>query len=312
MAKCIVSANRWAKNLPASSGLFILLIRQGEFIMPRQKRYNRKTEDIGNILALEHVNLRVSDQALATTFYVSGLGLTRDPYVDFGTFNVWINAGAQQFHLPTGKPQILRGEIGLRVPDLDRLAQRLNRLAPSLNTTRFEANLDKDSLLVTCPWGNQIRCFNKGEPELGIPYIELLVEKAKLAGIARFYETIFSVPVKLTANRLEVTVGVGQTLRFKAAGKIPDYDGHHIAIYTPDFSGPYQLIKSQSHIMEESNQHQYRFLNIFDPLTGEVLYELEHEVRALSHPMFNRALLNRNSNQTFNQYRKGQDAFYPG
>lgn len=279
--------------------------------MPRQKRYNRKIEDIGNILALEHVNLRVSDQTLATTFYVSGLGLTRDPYVDFGTFNVWINAGAQQFHLPTGKPQVLRGEIGLRVPDLDRLTQRLTRLASRLADTQFKASRDKGSLLVTCPWGNQIRCFSEGEPQLGIPYIELLVEKSKLAGIARFYETIFSVPVKLTASRLEVTVGVGQTLRFKAARKIPGYDGHHIAIYTPDFSGPYDLIKAQGQIMEESDQYQYRFTNIFDPLTGEVLYELEHEVRALGHPMFNRALVNRNSNQTFNRYQKGQDAFYP-
>ena len=43
------------------------------------KNYDRGAEDLGNIVALEHVNLQVGDQALATLFYVSGLGLTRDP-----------------------------------------------------------------------------------------------------------------------------------------------------------------------------------------------------------------------------------------
>ncbi|MFT4799708.1 MAG: catechol 2,3-dioxygenase-like lactoylglutathione lyase family enzyme [Candidatus Azotimanducaceae bacterium] len=279
--------------------------------MPRQKSFDRKTEDIGNILAFEHVNLTVPDQALATLFYVSGLGLTRDPYVDFGSFNVWVNSGAQQFHLPTGKPQVLRGEIGLAVPDLTSLANRLNKLAPRFANTKFAVEPQKNELLVTCPWGNRIRCFISPAMPLGISYLQLLVEKSKLPGIARFYQTIFSVPISLKSNRLDVTVGVDQTLRFKAAKKIPVYDGHHIAIYTPDFSGPYNKIHEHGQIMEESDQHQYRFLNIFDPDSGEVLYELEHEVRSLRHPMFNRSLLNRNSEQSFNRYTKGQDAFYP-
>ncbi len=41
--------------------------------------YDRSAEDIGNIVALEHVNLGVADQRTATLFYMSGLGLTRDP-----------------------------------------------------------------------------------------------------------------------------------------------------------------------------------------------------------------------------------------
>ncbi|GIT40129.1 MAG: hypothetical protein Ct9H300mP8_13250 [Gammaproteobacteria bacterium] len=36
---------------------------------------------------------------------MSGLGFTRDPYIDFGTFNMWINAGGQQFHLPKSDAQ---------------------------------------------------------------------------------------------------------------------------------------------------------------------------------------------------------------
>ena len=54
-------------------------------------------EDVGNIISLEHINVQVPDQALATLFYVVGLGLTRDPYLTVGLNNMWINVGEQQF-----------------------------------------------------------------------------------------------------------------------------------------------------------------------------------------------------------------------
>lgn len=50
-------------------------------------------EDVGNIVSMEHVNLSVPDQGLATLFYVVGLGLTRDPYMQVGLENMWINVG---------------------------------------------------------------------------------------------------------------------------------------------------------------------------------------------------------------------------
>ena len=65
-------------------------------------KFNRAEVDVGNILAMEHVNVTVPDQPLATLFYVNLLGFTRDPYMDFGPFNVWVNVGRQQFHLPIG------------------------------------------------------------------------------------------------------------------------------------------------------------------------------------------------------------------
>ena len=58
-------------------------------------------EDVGNIISLEHVNVQIADQALATLFYVVGLGGTRDPYLNVGLNNMWVNLGEQQFHLPT-------------------------------------------------------------------------------------------------------------------------------------------------------------------------------------------------------------------
>lgn len=39
--------------------------------------YDRAAEDLGNIVALEHVNVTVPDQQPATPFYVTGLGLTQ-------------------------------------------------------------------------------------------------------------------------------------------------------------------------------------------------------------------------------------------
>ena len=78
--------------------------------------FDRSKEDVGNVQLLEHVNVTVPDQGLAAMFYVTGLGFTRDPYIDFGTFNMWINLGDQQFHLPVSKPQVVRGHIGGRSP----------------------------------------------------------------------------------------------------------------------------------------------------------------------------------------------------
>ena len=41
--------------------------------------YDRTTQDVGNIVLFEHLNLKVPDFDTAIRFYVEGLGLTRDP-----------------------------------------------------------------------------------------------------------------------------------------------------------------------------------------------------------------------------------------
>ena len=43
--------------------------------------FDRAAEDLGNAIHFEHVNVTIPDQHLATLFYVTGLGLTRDPYL---------------------------------------------------------------------------------------------------------------------------------------------------------------------------------------------------------------------------------------
>jgi hypothetical protein len=45
----------------------------------KAKQYDRDAQAVGNIVHLEHFNVIINDQRLATMFYVVGLGGTRDP-----------------------------------------------------------------------------------------------------------------------------------------------------------------------------------------------------------------------------------------
>src|SRR6516225_7503293 len=140
----------------SSISLFIRATRySAEYVVMEdfQSPFDRAAENVGNIVHFEHVNLRQPDQRLATIFYVSGLGLTRDPYMKTGVENMWINAGRNQLHLPTGNPQRLRGRIGLVVPDLGALYNRLAHVAHLLALTEFRFE-DRGAFAdVTCPWG---------------------------------------------------------------------------------------------------------------------------------------------------------------
>lgn len=286
--------------------------------MPATKRYDRRSQDVGNLLAMEHVNVTVPDQGLAATFYVSGLGLTRDPYMMVGPGNMWVNVGRQQFHLPAGDPQVFRGHIGVVVPDLDALQSRLARVEKRLAGTAFRWSVTKRHVAVTCPWGNRLRCHAPGsrfgDMPLGLPYVEIPVEPGAAEGICRFYRDVMQTPAAVKRDRgasvAHVRVGRCQTLHFReTAQPIPAYDGHHVAVYVADFSGPHGFLERHGLITQESDEHQYRFQAIVDPDTGTVLCEIEHEVRSLFHPMYERALVNRNAAQSIFAYTRGRDAF---
>ena len=140
------------------------------------KHYDRAAQDIGNIVNLGHVNICISDQHIATHYYVTGLGLTRDPFLNTGAGNMWINVGMSQFHLPTGTPEILRGVIGLVVPDRQALLNRLSRVRKTLADTKFEFRESNDCVETVCPWGNRIHVHAPdkerfGRIQLGMPYV---------------------------------------------------------------------------------------------------------------------------------------------
>jgi len=278
--------------------------------------YNRKVDDLGNIVAFEHVNITVPDQAKAMLFYTMGLGLTRDPYMNVGLNNMWINVGAQQFHLPTRGAQKIPGYIGLVLPDLESLKTRLETVEHEFKKTQFKWKVQDEYVAVSGPWGNQFRCYAPG-PEfgdmtLGLAYVEFLVRKGTSAGIAKFYKSVMQAPVTRRNGCAKVRVGRNQHLIFReTSAKLPAYDGHHIAIYIANFSKAHAFLLGQGLIMEESNAHQYRFRDIVDPGTGKKVFQLEHEVRSLYHPMLGRTMINRNPGQTQRGYVPGHDAYYP-
>jgi hypothetical protein len=278
--------------------------------------YDRAAEDLGNVVSLEHVNTRIPDQQLATLFYVAGLGLTRDPYIMTSVTNMWINAGRSQFHLPTGKPEVVRGHVGVVLPDREALLNRLAAVKKPLADTKFAFKEHNSYVETVSPWGNRIRCYEPderfGRITLGIPYVEFDVPSGTADGIARFYREILGTPAKVSENgtgrAAHAQVGIDQELVFRETdSKLPPYDGHHLQVYLADFSGPYRRLLERDLVSEESDQHQYRFKEIVDPESGKPLFTVEHEIRSMRHPLYARPLVNRNPTQTNTNYVPGHD-----
>jgi len=279
--------------------------------------YDRARQDLGNIVLLEHVNVSIPDQRLATIFYLSGLGLTRDPYLMAGVDNMWVNAGRSQFHLPSRGTQVLRGHVGIVVPDLAALKRRLQKVAPLLAETRFAWEEGDGVVEATCPWGNRFRCHAPapefGGAELAIAYVEFGVPPGSAAGITRFYQQIIEAQVELRGGAEPmalISTSETQRLRFRETARpLPEYDGHHVQIYVTDFSGPHRRLLERGLITEESDEYQYRFRDLVDPADGRKLFTIEHEVRSLTHPLYARPLVNRNPEQSNRGYVRGHDAF---
>ena len=289
--------------------------------MTKTGAYDRTKEDVGNIASLEHVNLLVPDQALATSLYVSGLGLTRDPYLMTGTDLMWINIGREQLHLPTRGTQVLRGHTALVINDFDRLVGRLENQRKPLKGTKFNFKRERGRIDATCPWGNQFRCFPAGKRfgkmQHGIPYICFDVPKGAADPIKRFYAEIIGAPARIGtlegAPAAHVCAGPDQELIFREKpGRQAKFDGHHIQVYFADFSGPYQRLLERGLITMETDQHEYRFVEIVDPENGKPVFQIEHEVRSLHHPLYRRPLVNRNPEQRNMTYQPGADTLRVG
>jgi hypothetical protein len=287
-------------------------------VQTAQPVFDRATQDIGNIVEFGHVNVRVPDQRLATLFYIAGLGLTRDPYLMVGVDNMWVNAGACQFHLPLGEPQVLRGTTGLLMADLDALEARLTAVKPRLEGTKFAFSREDGAISATCPWGNRIRVHAPdtsrfGRMLLGMPYVEVDVARGTAAGIARFYREILVSPSSTGSDAqgafARVAAGLNEVLIFRETDRIlPLFDGHHIQIAIADFSGVHRRLLERGLVTEESNENQYRFQDITDLDSGAVLATIEHEVRSMRHPMYARPFVNRDPAITTNVYAPGREA----
>ena len=283
---------------------------------------DRAAQFTGNIVHFEHVNVTVPDLRIATIFWIMGMGFTRDPYLMVGVDNMWANIGMQQFHLPTRPAQVLRGVAGIVVPDLEALRMRLEEVKPRLAGTQFKWENEDKHVAVTCPWGNKLRCHAPG-PEfgdmtLGMPYVEFTVPAGSAKGIARFYDEIMGAPSAVVECRgapaAKVRIG-GERLSFifrETPDPIPAYDGHHVAIYISDFHTPHKKLMDLGLLSMENGPYEWRFKEIVDLDTKKVLFEIEHEVRSMTNPLYMRSLVNRNAAQQQRTYQRGKDAFYPG
>ncbi|MDO9562267.1 MAG: hypothetical protein Q7J60_11635 [Bradyrhizobium sp.] len=281
-----------------------------------QPPFDRAAEDLGNSIHLEHVNVQVPDQRLATLFYVAGLGLTRDPYLMVSDSNMWINVGRSQFHLPSGPPQVLRGHTGIVIAGRDALLARLAAVAGKLSGTAFAFSEHNDHVEAICPWGNRVRCYEPdaarfGRITLGIPYVEFDVPVGTTKAIADFYPAIMDIPAELDhgdSALARARIGKDQYLQFRETDRAqPDYDGHHVQMYITNFSGPYRRLLERGLVSQEDNPYQYRFRDIVDLADGRHLFTVEHEVRSATHPMYLRPLVNRNPASTNRTYAHGHD-----
>jgi hypothetical protein len=256
-------------------------------------------EDVGNITLMEHVNVTIPDQQIATLFYIVGLGFTRDPHMNVGLNNIWVNMGDNQFHLPTGKAQVLRGHTGLVVRNLDSLKERLKGVEEGLKGTKFAWQDKGEYVDVTCPWGNSYHVYGPGKYPMtvGIPYVEFTVPTGAAPSIQRFYERVFRAPGRAEENgkgaAAIIEAGSTQNLVFRESDVVPEYDGHHLAIYVANFSEPFSYLNDRKLITEGIRNHQFRFQDIVDPDSGKVVFTIEHEVRSTRHPLYRRPLVNR-------------------
>jgi hypothetical protein len=281
-------------------------------------QFDRTVEDIGNIVELGHVNVRVPDQSKAIAYYLMGLGLTRDPYLMTGLENMWVNVGRGQFHLPTRGADVVRGTVGLVIPDREALLQRLGNARKFLEGTKFSFRETEDAVETTCPWGNRMRVHEPdparfGGMRLGMPYVELDIPAGTdLAAIARFYVEILGgiagVAKDERGTYAWASTSADSKVTFReTAAKLPEYDRHHIQITLADFSGPHRKLLERGLISEESDQHQYRFLDIVDVDSNKPLFRVEHETRSMRHPMFGRTYINRNPDMTNRNFVPGYE-----
>ena len=278
--------------------------------------FDRAAEDLGNSIHLEHVNVQIPDQHLATLFYVAGLGLTRDPFLMVSDNNMWVNVGRSQFHLPTGQPQVLRGATGIVISGREALLGRLAAVRNKLADTRFAFHEHNDYVEAICPWGNRIRLHEPdaarfGRIALGIPYVEFDVPVGTASAICRFYREIMDIPATIANGDGTVArakVGKDQHLLFRETDRPqPEFDEHHVQIYIVNFSAPHDRLSERGLVTVEDNRYQYRFRDIVDLDSGEKLFTVEHEVRSVTHPLFLRPLVNRNPASTNRTYAAGHD-----
>jgi len=275
-----------------------------------------KKEDCGNIIQLEHLNFNTSSKELAKDFYGKVLGLQLEKKEPSG--NQWFNMSLYQFHIGARLDncvEVLDGAVGLVYPDLKELKKLLNGAPKILSDMKFTwKEYNKDSLIshhkmqhleIICPWGNKFIAYedNKFRGEMGISFVECNVNKGTAIAIGEFYKEFLGAVYEKEEFEdviiVHVACGIHQQIIFRESPHpVKKFDGHHVCIYINNFSECYHKFYKAGILWNEKRfsdrcetfevalkYHQFRFQDIVNN-NGEVIYQLQHEVRSLYHPLF--------------------------
>lgn len=262
--------------------------------------------EIGAAVHLEHVNFTIGEQPLATTFFMSGLGLTRDPYKRCDETNMGVNVGLQQFHLPCSETPTpsFPGEIGLVLPDLTAVRDRLTRLHDKghFANTPYALTGEEDCLEVISPFGIALRLHAPDSvaflQPLGLAYVNVSVPHGSAEPIAAFYRSVLRCPARCREidgeRTAEIVVGPYQYLRYRER-EVADYATHnvHVAIYVTHFNALRDYMIAHGSFMYDALDQTFFFEQLLDADRGEPLFRLQHEIRGLYHPDYMRPLVNR-------------------
>jgi hypothetical protein len=277
------------------------------------------------IALLEHVNINISHASPSDEFFFQLLGLVPSSICDPERI-LHANMGLSQMHLPVvpTSPQTWNGAIGLAYTEEE--FGRV-RAAVSQGGSQWSAEeLSANELVVTGPhatryhlhsvptsWSETSRAqgsIHRGESDdgdrarcAGLLYVEVLVAPGAAAPIHTLYSEIFEAKAQLARSGGDnglwsCVVHVGsadgpQQIRYRETqAPLPDYDGHHLAIYLDDYESAYLKAVERGLVwnnprfndvpnsLEDAKKRaQFRMKDLVNLVTGEVVHELEHEVR---------------------------------
>ena len=282
------------------------------------KQYDRSTQDLGNIVNLGHVNVCITDQHLATHYYVTGLGLTRDPSSIPAPPDV-----DQCRHEPVPPAERTARRAARRHRAGGARSRRVARSphpgAQAAGGNQVRLRESNDCVETVCPWGNRINVHAPDENRfgrivLGMPYIEFDVRPGTAERIARFYREVMGALATVVENgggrKARVQVGEKQYWYFREtdAPEKP-YDRHHAQIYIANFSGPYRAAEgARPHHHRRSTTTSIASRTSSTSTPARCCSPVEHEVRSQTHPLYGRPLVNRNPAQSNRDYKPGHDS----
>ena len=144
--------------------------------------------------------------------------------------------------------------------------------------------------------------------------LSFAVPEGTTAAIGGFYQNVLVAPAEIQSDGLSVAhikIGRHQSLRFRESKEpVAPYDGHHIAIYVANFSGPYNFLNSRHLISEDVRNHQFRFQSIIDDKSGRVVLHWNMKLEVFTIPC-SIGILSIGILQVQRNYRRGRDALIP-